>query len=168
MSLPRNDCEHGHGALVHELAAVIASDHGLTMKGAVLVILPAENDAAELEWPSRVFGKFNTAALAQAADAVLDMGEEHVPDGCHTCDSAGAAMAKARRYFRELYRALMEGSPQPPKSSKADHAFSAYKANPEILHIWPAMENPQRAELLAKDAFMHGAAWAMKAAKEEK
>jgi hypothetical protein len=108
MSIKREDCEHGHGRLVNELAAMIASDHGLTMKGAVLVILPAPGDLAELEWDGRVFGCFNTAGLAQAADAVLAVGADHEPDGCHTCDSAAVAMREGRDVLRELYQFLME------------------------------------------------------------
>ncbi len=154
MSVDRQDCEHGHGRLVNELAAMIASDHGLTMKGAVLVILPALDDADGLEWEGRVFGFFNTAGLAQAADAVLAIGSDHIPDGCKTCDSAGKAMSHARQFFRDQYHFLVEGRRRGPHE-----AFDAYARDPEIRRALDRAGELGR--LIAADAFARGAAWAL-------
>src|SRR4051812_37341188 len=93
MSSNRDDCEHGHGRQVHQLAEEIGALHDIDVKSSILVCI--DHDGVPF-----VIGRYNTAALATAADAVLEQAAGHTPDGCTLCDTAAKACASAMEHLR--------------------------------------------------------------------
>lgn len=103
MSGERDDCEHKHGEEVFRLAKTIGAAHDMEVKSAILVLVGPEGTLPA------VIGKYNTTALAVAADAVLIEGAKHEPDGCVMCDAAGQACDLAGHVLRDQFRMAQEG-----------------------------------------------------------
>lgn len=94
MSDERGDCKHGHASDVAVLAKQIGRDHGMDVISSVLVLIGPDGT------PPTVIGRYNTTALAVAADAVLGECATHTPDGCIMCDPSARAAKVALDVLR--------------------------------------------------------------------